>query len=192
MAVTTINRTNYNALADDDGSNTVGSLWNKNQIKTVLLDQIDAILAANVVFGGTITERNRTVAMGEWTSVAFSAGNFTGDGTITWTVGSSDQETYAYTLIGKTMTVAWRLVSTSTGGTGSTSLQIAIPGGFTTAKQIESTHWYNDNGGGWTAGIVEVAASATKIALFKANFAAWSNASTNNTGTFGQITFEVL
>lgn len=189
MAVTTINRTNYNALADDDGSNTVGSLWNKNQIKIVLLDQIDAILAANVVFGGTITERARTVAMGEWTSVAFSAGNFTGDGTITWTLGSSDQETFAYTLIGKTLTVAWRLTSTSTGGAASTSLQIVIPGGFTAAKQIENTHWYNDNGGGWVAGICEVA--GTKILLYKANFAAWSNASTNNTGTFGQITFEV-
>lgn len=40
-----IDRTNYNALVDDDGSGTVGSIWNKNQIKNVLLDPIDAAFA---------------------------------------------------------------------------------------------------------------------------------------------------
>lgn len=38
-----IDRTAYNALVDDDGSNLVGSIWNKNAIKTVLLDPIDAL-----------------------------------------------------------------------------------------------------------------------------------------------------
>jgi|KBSMisStandDraft_5_1062788.scaffolds.fasta_scaffold00317_8 hypothetical protein len=37
-----IDRTNYNALVDDDGSNTVGSIWNKQSIKNVLLDPMDA------------------------------------------------------------------------------------------------------------------------------------------------------
>ena len=36
-----INRAPFNALVDDDGSNTVGSIWNKNAIKNVLLDPID-------------------------------------------------------------------------------------------------------------------------------------------------------
>lgn len=40
-----IDRTNYNALVDDDGSNLVGTLWTKNIVKTVLLDPIDADLA---------------------------------------------------------------------------------------------------------------------------------------------------
>jgi hypothetical protein len=40
-----INRGPYNALIDDDGSNTVGTMWNKTQIKTVLLDPIDAAAA---------------------------------------------------------------------------------------------------------------------------------------------------
>jgi hypothetical protein len=39
-----INRAPFNALTDDDGSNTVGSIWNKNAIKNVLLDPIDAAL----------------------------------------------------------------------------------------------------------------------------------------------------
>lgn len=39
-----IDRTNFNALVDDDGTNTTGSIWNKNQIKNVLLDPIDAFV----------------------------------------------------------------------------------------------------------------------------------------------------
>jgi hypothetical protein len=41
-----IDRTAYNALVDDDGSNTSGSFWNKNAIKTVILDPVDDALAA--------------------------------------------------------------------------------------------------------------------------------------------------
>jgi len=40
-----IDRGPWNALIDDDGSNLVGSIWNKAAIKTVLLDPIDASLA---------------------------------------------------------------------------------------------------------------------------------------------------
>ena len=45
MAPITINRTPFNALVDDPGNNLEGSLWDKNQIKTVLLDPIDGALA---------------------------------------------------------------------------------------------------------------------------------------------------
>lgn len=41
-----INRTAYAALVDDDGSGNVGSIFNKNAIKTVILDPIDAVFAA--------------------------------------------------------------------------------------------------------------------------------------------------
>jgi hypothetical protein len=38
-----INRAPFNALVDDDGSNTIGTPWNKQAIKDVLLDPIDAL-----------------------------------------------------------------------------------------------------------------------------------------------------
>lgn len=41
-----IDRTNFNALVDDDGSNTTGSVWDKDAIENVLLDPIDAAIAA--------------------------------------------------------------------------------------------------------------------------------------------------
>lgn len=40
-----IDRTAYNALVDDDGSGTTGTIWNKTQIASVLLNPIDAEIA---------------------------------------------------------------------------------------------------------------------------------------------------
>lgn len=48
-----IDRTNYNALVDDDGSNTIGSVWNKLAIKNVLLDPIDVALGSTAVIQTT-------------------------------------------------------------------------------------------------------------------------------------------
>lgn len=39
-----INRTNFNLLVDDDGSNLVGTIWDKAHIKDVILDPVDAAL----------------------------------------------------------------------------------------------------------------------------------------------------
>jgi len=42
-----IDRAPWNALVDDDGSNLVGTVWNKDKIKTVILDPVDAALASS-------------------------------------------------------------------------------------------------------------------------------------------------
>jgi hypothetical protein len=53
----TIDRTNYNKLVDDNGTNTTGTPWNKNQIKIVLMDPIDGALAlvAQLTGGNTFS-----------------------------------------------------------------------------------------------------------------------------------------
>jgi hypothetical protein len=53
MAATTISRTAYNLLVDDDGSGTTGTIWGKSNVDDIL-DAIDAILAGNVTVGGTL------------------------------------------------------------------------------------------------------------------------------------------
>jgi hypothetical protein len=78
-----INRAPFNALVDDDGSGTTGTVWNKNQIKTVLLDPIDAE-------GDWVNAGTPTVAIG-----GPNAGN--------WVVGSVS--TWAYSMNGKNVTV---------------------------------------------------------------------------------------
>ena len=50
-----INRTPFNLLQDDDGSNTTGTIWNKTQIKDVILDPVDAVIAAAWQNGGPAT-----------------------------------------------------------------------------------------------------------------------------------------
>ena len=40
-----IDRTQFNLLVDDDGSNTIGSPWNKAAIAGVVLDPVDAAIA---------------------------------------------------------------------------------------------------------------------------------------------------
>lgn len=52
-----IDRGPFNALVDDDGSNTVGTVWDKTQIKTVILDPVDAAITAS---GGATLPINLT------------------------------------------------------------------------------------------------------------------------------------
>lgn len=53
-----INRAPFNALVDDDGSGTTGTIWNKSQIQYVILDPVDAAIlnptAPIVLAGGQI------------------------------------------------------------------------------------------------------------------------------------------
>ena len=46
-----INRAPFNALVDDDGSGLTGTLWNKAQIKAVILDPVDAAIGAELLKG---------------------------------------------------------------------------------------------------------------------------------------------
>lgn len=138
-----------------------------------------------------IFERNRTVAMGEWTSVAFNAANFTsvGGGTA-WTVIAANQVTYAYTVIGKTLIVVFSITGTNVTGTP-TELGIAIPGGFTVAKTALVPFRVFDAGTG-KFGIAEADAGTTKIRLFTSvGGAGWAATAGSDTYAQGTITLEV-
>ena len=58
-----------------------------------------------------------TDAVATWTSVAYDAADFTGNGSMTWTVGSADVLQFAYRIEGTAMTVAFALATTTVGGT---------------------------------------------------------------------------
>src|SRR4051794_14994850 len=66
MPATTISRTAYNLLVDDDGSGNTGSVWDKADINDIL-SAVDALIANAITFGGTVS------ALGFGTH-AFSAG----------------------------------------------------------------------------------------------------------------------
>ena len=126
---------------------------------------------------------------GGWSTPGFNAANFTGSGGMTWTVAGGNVGTYAYTIVGKTMTVAFGLTATTVGGTPGTSLFNAIPGGNTATKQVNGTFYGLDNlvrQMGWLV----VAAGSQVISLNKVDASVWT-ASTGQTYAWGEITFEI-
>lgn len=126
---------------------------------------------------------------GAWIAPSFASGNFTAGGSMTWTVESGDVFVYAYKLEGRTLLVSFTVITTTVGGSVSDSLQIAIPGGFTSNRYTASTIWYSDNGTGGF-GRAQVAGSGSVIGLAKVDLGNWT-LSTNNTSIQGEIAFEV-
>jgi hypothetical protein len=109
--------------------------------------------------GGTSIERwasatvdaiyqvGRTTANGNMTSPAFSAGDYTAEGSMTWTVASGDVSTYAYTFLGpKLMLVTAYIITSTVGGTPDDGLNVAIPASHTAAKAMAVGCDVIDNG----------------------------------------------
>lgn len=135
-------------------------------------------------------ERGRTVKAGEWTTPAYNAANFTASAG-TWTVDSGDVTTYAYTLVGKTMTVMFA-ISTTDVSAAPAQLLIAIPGGFTAAKATRNPINVIDAGAAAALGFAIVQAAGTNIILVSnAAGGGWTTTAADNTHVFGQITFEI-
>jgi hypothetical protein len=99
-----INRAPFNLLVDDDGTNTVGTVWGKQDIKDVILDPVDAFVSNGgtwstytpawggndgvqpVLGNGTLS--GRYVQIGKWIDVVMvlQAGSTTTFGTSTYWV----------------------------------------------------------------------------------------------------------
>jgi hypothetical protein len=143
------------------------------------------------VFGADagLYERSRSTKLGEWQNVAFSAGNFTANGAMTWTVTSGEQITYSYTLVGNTMFLNVYLDSTTVGGTPNSLLFVAIPGGFIAARKAQAGSIAFDNGTGVTT-FTRVQAGGATVEIGKLDGTNWT-ASTTNTFIRVMITFEV-
>lgn len=140
-----------------------------------------------LMFDGTNwVEVSRANGFG-WTTPTFSAADYTGNGSMTWTVDAGDVTTLAYQLRGTTMTVLVSLSDTTVGGTPNDALQIAIPAGKTAAK-VAATPMYAVDNSTEQIGRMVVSAAGTKILLLKVPSANWTAGAV---AIQGQITFEV-
>lgn len=139
---------------------------------------------------GGYKERSRTTAMGEWTTPTFSAGDYTGGGSMTWTVAAGDVITAQYALIGKTIFISYVLQDTSVGGTLSTDLQLTIPGGFIAAKEVHTQGVRVSNAGAGEQGWISTNAASGTLLIRRESFGNWS-AATNTTTIYLQMFFEV-
>lgn len=125
-----------------------------------------------------------------WTTRAFSAGNYTGNSAMTWTVASGDVVTDQYIVIGKTMFYNITLQNTTVGGTPDSTLQITLPASATAAKTQTFPCIVNNNAGGFVAGLCNVGAGSPTLQVFRASLANWS-AATDATDVRLSIVFEV-
>lgn len=142
-------------------------------------------------FSNGLKERGRSALIGEWTSAAYAAGNFTGSGAMTWGVDAADQVDLAIAQIGKTVLMAWRIDSTDVAGVADNTLFITIPGGLTAAKLSIGVLLYSDAGGAFQNGVAQAVGGDTRIWLLKSPVANWTLTAADNSSFRGFIIFTV-
>jgi hypothetical protein len=124
---------------------------------------------------------------GTWTAVPFDAALYTGNGSMTVTVGT--QTTYAYVLMGKFLIVSVVLASVTVAGTPSTAIRIALPGSLVAARAMSAPIALTDNGTA-AIGVARVSAGGTVIEVKRVDGSAWT-ASAGTSGIEGSILLEV-
>lgn len=127
--------------------------------------------------------------VGKWRPIRFSAANFTGNGTMTWTVTAPNVVTLAYMVIGKTMTIAFEINDTSVGGAVYTQLLMTLPAGVTATRTMRNQIRIKDNGV-IRPGNATVETGNNRLIFAFNDFTASFGASTNATSVNGEITFE--
>lgn len=133
----------------------------------------------------------RATAEGAWTAVAHDDANFTGDGVdADWAVASGDQTTFAYTIVGKTMTIAF-VISTSDVGSNVAQLRITVPASATATKRMDASVTIQNAGGTPTGGVVTIAAAGTTINIELYGGGNFTATTSDNTSVAGQISFEI-
>lgn len=148
--------------------------------------------SGNITSAGTIKERGRSTAVGEWISPAFDASIYSAS-TGTWTVDSGDVVGLSYTLVGLTMTLAFYFDSTTTAAGPSVNLRFKIPGGFSASQRIRVPITIKSNGGAVSSGTAQVLATSDTVFLYTAldtSASSWADG-TNNNDIIGEITFPV-
>jgi len=132
-----------------------------------------------------------TTVPGIWQNVPYVAGNYfaAGGTTPTWTVDSGDQQTYAYTQIGKTVMLSLAVATSSVGGSGPTSLRVTLPAGILPARLFLVLCRIQE-GATDVVGRMYVFTGQNWIYIEKLTGAAFA-AATNTTLVQGSITFEM-
>lgn len=173
-------------VTHDDGNSTIGN-------RVICTSTAGQIIGPNgsllLWYDGTSSRwRLHVLNPGGPLTPAFSAGDFTANGSMTWTVASGDVTTYAYQQDGKRVTFWLYLDNTTVGGTPNTDLQISLQG-FTASKLVANSVRIRDNGT-FATGVAYSAASGTVIGVRRVDNTNWST-STDTTDVHGQITVEV-
>jgi len=194
-----IDRGPWTALVDDDGSNLVGSIWNKDKIKTVILDPTDAAIAAQVGLptGGANNDLltrdlavptfgSKWAPVGVWIDIPYAAANFTGTNPMVWTVTQANQIAYSYMVLGRTLFIVLTLQATTVTGAAGSPFVVKLPTGYTPIRSGDGVFFSIDAGAG-VVGRARFIAGTPNVYLYRLDGANW-NLSAANT----QIAFQTF
>ncbi len=127
---------------------------------------------------------------GAWQEPAFSAGDFTGGGSMTWVVEAGDLEVLAYVVIGNQVILTWSIKESTISGTPNEHLHIALPAGLVALKDTWGVHWY-EHGSGPADGPCCVDVAGQDVRLFTVDKSNWPGSGTNNISSRGQVYLEI-
>jgi hypothetical protein len=127
--------------------------------------------------------------IGNWTAVPFNAANFTGSGSMTWTVASGDVLNNRYQVINKTLHWVVTLDQTTVVAPLDLGLRIALPTGTLVSTQQYARAAYIVDSGTFRDAIVQPV-STTQVQILLTSGSAWA-AATNTTTVSFQAIFEL-
>ena len=138
-------------IVDDDGSGTTGTVLN-NAWKQELYNQIDG-LGVDVI--------------GHWNLVPYTAGDYTTNGAMTWTVTAGNIVAYRYCIVGDYALVVVDVANTTVGGTPNTQLIVKLPTALQNkiAAATITPCWVTQLTGGGTIGVCSL--QQTNMTFFK-------------------------
>ncbi len=131
-----------------------------------------------------LTEHDRAAKLGEWTTFTPTRTASAG----TWTAGTVT--TAQYMLVGKTMFMSFYITGTSVSN-ALVELRLAIPGGFTAAKDQITSMICNNAGAGNAAGAIIIGVGGTYLRLYESYVFAGFGISVTATDVYGCVSFEV-
>ncbi len=124
--------------------------------------------------------RATVIAPGTPIDVAYASGNFTGSGSMTWTVAEADQDSFTYVQYGNMILIIASFADTTVGGTPDTQLMTAMPGGFTIAADAQAVFPGRNAGTRMFGAVVTSTGTNDKFRFYIESFGNWS-AATNTT-----------
>ena len=135
------------------------------------------------------TARWRLVShsQGAYIATTFAAGDYTGNGAMTFTVASGDVITNTSCLVGKLLYFTVRLFTASVGGTPNDQLHVAIPNGYSAVASVLFPARLSDNGGASTFGHVRCSAAGTTCFVSKLDGSNWTAAADTTAFDFAVI-----
>lgn len=126
-----------------------------------------------------------------WINIPYDAANFTGNGTITWTVDAGDQTDFSYKIVdGNLVILNIRVENTDLSGAGNI-LSITLPAAITPKKGLAGPALIIDAGTVNPGGFFSIAAGVAAVTFVRNDFANFTVTAGDNTGVFVIIPYEI-